>query len=61
MKNRICEVYSLCEVATTEAEKLYIIDFTEQHDEYCCRSLFSKFTKKTNLFTTQKRKNYGNN
>lgn len=30
MKNRICEVYSLCEVATTEAEKLYIIDFTER-------------------------------
>ena len=30
MKNRICEVYSLCEVSTTEAEKLYIIDFTER-------------------------------
>lgn len=29
---------------------------TEQHDEDCCRSLFSKFTKKTNLFTTQKEK-----
>lgn len=30
MKNRICGVYSLCEVATTEAKELHIVDFTER-------------------------------